>query len=662
MSTIDLEPYVAGVRSGSRLWIGRAITLVESTRADHRDAAQELLVELLPDAGGARRIGISGVPGVGKSTFIGALGSQLTAAGSKVAVLAVDPSSTRSGGSILGDKTRMDALATDDDAFIRPSPTAGTLGGVAKATRETMVVMEAAGYDVVIVETVGVGQSETAVAEMVDSFLFLTLARTGDSLQGIKRGILEIADVIAVNKADGPHARDAQRAARELESALKMLRGERDPWQVPVLTCSAQERTGLDDVWSALVRHQEFLESREEFAAKRARQQVDWTWQMVRERLLGRLRDHPQVKEIRADTEREVLDGELTPALAADRILMRSAPERASGAPTRRQHLEHRRGRRRGLPRGECPDAPDDPRPQPAQHHAPAHLVHREVGDERHPHPGLDEPADHREVVGVEGDVRGEPGSRAHLHELLAADLPGVADPRRVAQRRDVDLVGRAHARVLEGGVARREGDVDDVVEQPGRRQALGCRAPPGSARSRSRHVAEGDGEVELALAHQIGAVLGLAQLEGEPYAGVAAAEHPDRSGQQPRPGAREGGQAQPARAQRGEVGHLLRGPGQASGHDVGVLDEQRPRLGGVHPAGVAHQQRRRDLAFQGADLLRHRGRGVAELHGRAAHRAGADDRAQHEEAPRIEHEAQLNAGSRDRRFSRGGNGRTMDA
>ncbi len=329
MSDIDLAPYVEGVRSGSRLWIGRAITLVESTRADHRDAAQELLVELLPDAGGARRIGISGVPGVGKSTFIGALGSQLTAAGSKVAVLAVDPSSTRSGGSILGDKTRMDALATDDDAFIRPSPTAGTLGGVAKATRETMVVMEAAGYDVVIVETVGVGQSETAVAEMVDSFLFLTLARTGDSLQGIKRGILEIADVIAVNKADGPHARDAKRAARELESALRMLRGERDPWQVPVLTCSAQERTGLDDVWSALVRHQEFLSSREELAAKRARQQVDWTWQMVRERLLARLREHPAVKEIRDATEREVLDGELTPALAADRILEAFRPERS---------------------------------------------------------------------------------------------------------------------------------------------------------------------------------------------------------------------------------------------------------------------------------------------------------------------------------------------
>ena len=318
---MDIAQYADGVRSGSRLWIGRAITLVESTRADHRDAAQELLVELLPEAGGARRIGISGVPGVGKSTFIGALGSTLTGAGSKVAVLAVDPSSTRSGGSILGDKTRMDALATDDDAFIRPSPTAGTLGGVAKATRETMVVMEAAGYDVVIVETVGVGQSETAVAEMVDSFLFLTLARTGDSLQGIKRGILEIADVIAVNKADGPHARDAQRAARELESALRMLRGERDPWTVPVLTCSAAERTGLDDVWGALVRHQDELAASGELEARRRRQQVNWTWQMVRERLLARLRAHPEVKGMAGELEREVLAGELTPALAADRIL-----------------------------------------------------------------------------------------------------------------------------------------------------------------------------------------------------------------------------------------------------------------------------------------------------------------------------------------------------
>jgi LAO/AO transport system kinase len=321
MGDIDIAEYAEGVLAGERRWIARAITLVESTRADHQEAAQQLLVELLPHAGGARRIGISGVPGVGKSTFIGALGTTLTGKGSRVAVLAVDPSSTRSGGSILGDKTRMGDLAVDDDAFIRPSPTAGTLGGVAKATRETMVVLEAAGHDVVIVETVGVGQSETMVAQMVDSFLFLTLARTGDSLQGIKRGILEIADVVAVNKADGPHVKEAKRAALELESALQMLRGDRESWTVPVLTCSAAENTGLDDVWDALVRHQEELDSSGELDRRRRRQQIDWTWHMVRERLLGRLKNHPEVKEMTADLEREVADGELTPALAADRIL-----------------------------------------------------------------------------------------------------------------------------------------------------------------------------------------------------------------------------------------------------------------------------------------------------------------------------------------------------
>ena len=227
---IDVPALVEGVRAGDRRVMARAITLVESRRGDHREKAQELLVELLPHAGGARRVGISGVPGVGKSTFIDQLGIDLTAAGSKVAVLAVDPSSARSGGSILGDKTRMARLAVDPHAFIRPSPTSGTLGGVAQATRESMVVVEAAGYDVVLVETVGVGQSEIAVAEMVDSFLFLTIARTGDQLQGIKRGILEIADVIAVNKADGPGGRrrphgraragwrdpDAARAGRRL--------------------------------------------------------------------------------------------------------------------------------------------------------------------------------------------------------------------------------------------------------------------------------------------------------------------------------------------------------------------------------------------------------------------------------------------------------------
>jgi LAO/AO transport system kinase len=317
----EIEAYLDGVRQGSRRWIARAITLVESRRPDHRELAQRLLVDLLPDTGKARRVGITGVPGVGKSTFIDALGTQLTGDGHRVAVLAVDPSSSRSGGSILGDKTRMSRLAADDNAFIRPSPTAGTLGGVATATRETMVVMEAAGYDVVIVETVGVGQSEYAVADMVDTFLFLTLARTGDALQGIKRGILELADVIAVNKADGPGEKDAVRAARELASALRMLRGPDNGWEVPVLTCSAATGARVDEVWGKVVDHQDRLDSSGELTERRRRQQVRWMWTMVTDRLRARLRDHPEVRSLAPELERAVLDGELTPALGADRIL-----------------------------------------------------------------------------------------------------------------------------------------------------------------------------------------------------------------------------------------------------------------------------------------------------------------------------------------------------
>jgi LAO/AO transport system kinase len=316
-----LEDYVSGVRDGSRAWIARAITLVESARPDHRELAQRLLVELTPHTGNARRVGITGVPGVGKSTFIDALGTKLTGEGNKVAVLAVDPSSTRTGGSILGDKTRMQRLAADPDAFIRPSPTAGTLGGVAKATREAMVVMEAAGYGVVLVETVGVGQSETTVAEMVDSFLFLTLARTGDQLQGIKKGVLELADVIAVNKADGDHRMEAKRAARELSGALRLLRSDERARAVPVLTCSAREGTGLDEVWDEIVGHQERLRESGELEARRRRQQVGWTWAMVRERLLGELHADPAVRDLAPGLEKSVADGTLTPALAAERIL-----------------------------------------------------------------------------------------------------------------------------------------------------------------------------------------------------------------------------------------------------------------------------------------------------------------------------------------------------
>ncbi|MDF0374069.1 MULTISPECIES: methylmalonyl Co-A mutase-associated GTPase MeaB [Streptomyces] len=325
---IDIGAYTEGVLDGKRAFVARAITLVESTRPDHRVQAQRLLSELLPHSGRARRIGISGVPGVGKSTFIDALGTLLTGLGHRVAVLAVDPSSSRTGGSILGDKTRMERLAVDTRAFVRPSPTAGTLGGVAKATRESVVVMEAAGYDVVLVETVGVGQSETAVANMVDTFLLLTLARTGDQLQGIKKGVLELADAIAVNKADGPHERDARAAARELAGALRLMHPVDAAWTPPVLTCSARESTGLDALWERLEQHRTLLESTGRLAAKRREQQVDWTWAMVRDELLDGLRSHPAVRTLTPELEQQVRAGELTATLAAERILRAFRGER----------------------------------------------------------------------------------------------------------------------------------------------------------------------------------------------------------------------------------------------------------------------------------------------------------------------------------------------
>ncbi len=318
---IDLDTYVSGVLEGRRAVVARAITLVESTHPRHRALAQDLLTALLPHSGKARRIGVSGVPGVGKSTFVDAFGTMLTGLGHRVAVLAVDPSSTRTGGSILGDKTRMERLATDPAAFVRPSPTAGTLGGVARATRESIVVMEAAGFGVVLVETVGVGQSETAVAGMVDSFLLLTLARTGDQLQGIKKGVLELADVIAVNKADGPHERDARAAARELTGALRLMHGKDAFWTPPVLSCSARESTGLDTVWERLERHRELLESTGRLAARRSEQQVGWTWSMVRDELLGRLHADPAVRSLAPGLEQRVRNGDLPAGLAAERIL-----------------------------------------------------------------------------------------------------------------------------------------------------------------------------------------------------------------------------------------------------------------------------------------------------------------------------------------------------
>ena len=319
------EPVVAelveAVRTGDRSGLAQAITLVESTRADHRDRAQQLLLAVAPDAGGAHRVGITGVPGVGKSTTIEALGMLLVERGHRVAVLAVDPSSTRTGGSILGDKTRMPRLAAHRCAYIRPSPTSGTLGGVAKATRETIVLLEAAGFDVVLVETVGVGQSEVTVAGMVDTFVLLTLARTGDQLQGIKKGVLELADIVAVNKADGEHLAEARIAARELSAAIRLIHPRDTRWRPPVLTMSALEGTGLGELWQAVERHRTVLTDAGEFSARRRAQQVDWTWQLVRDAVLERVLSDPVVRGMRADVERRVLAGELTPALAAQQIL-----------------------------------------------------------------------------------------------------------------------------------------------------------------------------------------------------------------------------------------------------------------------------------------------------------------------------------------------------
>jgi len=317
----SVKALAEAVRSGDRTELSRAITLLESTRPDQREKAQQLLLELLPDAGRSMHVGITGVPGSGKSTTIEALGMMLIEQGHRVAVLAVDPSSTRTGGSILGDKTRMAKLAVHPEAYVRPSPTSGTLGGVAKATRESIVVLEAAGFDVILVETVGVGQSEVAVANMVDCFVYLTLARTGDQLQGIKKGVLELADIVVVNKADGEHATEAKSAARELSMAIRLIYPRDTLWRPPVLTMSALEGTGLQELWDTVLWHRDVLTEAGQFEANRRQQQVDWMWSMVRDAVLDRVLSNPGVRDMRAGVERQVRDGELTAALGAQRIL-----------------------------------------------------------------------------------------------------------------------------------------------------------------------------------------------------------------------------------------------------------------------------------------------------------------------------------------------------
>jgi GTPase len=320
-AAIDIDAYVAGVVAADRATLGRAITLVESSRPDHQEQTQELLTRLLHVSGGAHRIGVSGVPGAGKSTLIDTLGTWLVDRGHRVAVLAVDPSSPRTGGSILGDRTRMTRLAASDAAFIRPSPTSGRLGGVTRATRQSILVVEAAGFDVVFVETVGVGQSEAAVASMVDTFLLLMLARTGDSLQGIKKGVLELADLIAINKADGDRVVEAEAAAKELAAALHFVAASPHGWQPPVLTCSAIEGDGIEGVWQQLSAHRAHLERDGSLAAHRRDQDVQWMWATIDDHLLSRFRATPAVREHIRDLEDAVRRGAMTAAAAASELL-----------------------------------------------------------------------------------------------------------------------------------------------------------------------------------------------------------------------------------------------------------------------------------------------------------------------------------------------------
>jgi LAO/AO transport system kinase len=316
----DLKALIRGIRAGERAVVARAITLIESKRPDHQKAARELVQNLLPDTGKGVRAGITGMPGVGKSTTIDALGTYLTGQGHRVAVLAVDPSSNRTGGSILADKTRMPRLAADPAAFIRPSPTSGTLGGVAAKTREAMLICEAAGFGVVLVETVGVGQSETAVADMTDFFLLLTIAGAGDELQGLKKGVVELADMIAVNKADGDNRSRATAAAAEYRAALHILNPRSPDWAPPVVTYSALTGDGIAGLWSRILEHREKLTRTGELARRRREQQVKWMWTMLDDRLFTRLKTDPALRARLPALEAAVAEGRLSPALAVDEI------------------------------------------------------------------------------------------------------------------------------------------------------------------------------------------------------------------------------------------------------------------------------------------------------------------------------------------------------
>jgi LAO/AO transport system kinase len=316
----DIASLAQELRAGSRAALARAITLIESRRGDHEAAGREMVQALLPATGNAIRVGITGSPGVGKSTTIDVLGTFLIKRGHKIAVLAVDPSSAQSGGSILGDKTRMARLAASDRAYIRPSPASGTLGGVAAKTREAMLLCEAAGFDVVLVETVGIGQSETVVCDMTDFFLALMLPGAGDELQGIKKGLVELADMIAVNKADGDNIKRADLAAAEYRGALHILSPRSEHWHPPVLTYSALTGMGIAELWQNVVDHRSAMNASGDFAARRRQQQVKWMWSMLEQRMMARLRADPAIRAKVKKTEAEVAEGRITPSLAAEQI------------------------------------------------------------------------------------------------------------------------------------------------------------------------------------------------------------------------------------------------------------------------------------------------------------------------------------------------------
>jgi LAO/AO transport system kinase len=321
MASINTEHYINGVLAGDRRLLAKAITLVESALPDHQDQARQIVQILQPRSGKAIRLGITGVPGVGKSTFVESLGMYLVENHHRLAVLAVDPSSSRSGGSIMADKTRMEKLSVEKAAFIRPSPAGGTLGGVARKTRETMLLCEAAGFDVIIVETVGVGQSETTVASMVDFFLVLMLAGAGDELQGIKKGILELADAVAINKADGDNVEKARMAGKKYEAALHLLSPEIPDWSPPVLTCSGLTTSGIDRIWQTVLDHRKRMAQNGMLERKRREQALAWMWDLLEEGLKQRFYKHPHVKSQMSRIEREVERGTLSPMAAVHTLL-----------------------------------------------------------------------------------------------------------------------------------------------------------------------------------------------------------------------------------------------------------------------------------------------------------------------------------------------------